>query len=65
MAFAWVPFTSSNQSPLFLWCRLVANKVLNRKPPHPHSAGADQVEWGYALDVHCNAAFPLIVLLGG
>ena len=46
-------------------CWLVANKLIHRRSPHPHSASGEQaVEWGYAFDVHCNAAFPLILGLG-
>lgn len=38
--------------------RVVANKVLMK----PNVRGED-VEWGYAFDVHLNAYFPALVIL--
>jgi len=47
-------------------CFLVANTIIHRRSPHPHSTAADHsIEWGYAFDVHCNAVFPLLLFLGG
>ena len=45
---------------------LVANKLLHRRHPHPHSTGVDQnIEWLFAFDVHCNAVVSMLALLGG
>lgn len=38
--------------------RLVANKLLMK----PNVRGED-VEWGYAFDVHLNAYFPALIIL--
>lgn len=38
--------------------RVVANKVL-MKP----SVRGEDVEWGYAFDVHLNAYFPALIIL--
>jgi hypothetical protein len=41
-----------------LW--VFSNKYLRERVPHT----TDQsVEWGYAFDVHCNAFFPVLVIL--
>ena len=52
---------------LYFSPRFVANKLLHRRSPHPHSATGNEnvVEWAYAFDVHCNAVIPLVALLGG
>eukprot|EP00051_Salpingoeca_urceolata_P031812 m.13071 g.13071 ORF g.13071 m.13071 type:complete len:272 (+) comp4443_c0_seq1:322-1137(+) len=39
----------------------VTNKYL-KTPPLAHSV-EQHVEWGYAFDVHCNAFFPLLIVL--
>ena len=43
---------------LHSYTRLITNKYMILAPPR----GQD-VEWGYAFDVHLNAFFPLLMIL--
>ncbi|PRW20867.1 unc-50-like protein [Chlorella sorokiniana] len=41
----------------------VSNRFLRRKSQHSHAV-EQSVEWMYAWDIHCNAFFPMFLLLG-
>jgi UNC-50 family len=46
-------------------CREIANRQLNNSAQQPISVShvRQQVEWLYAFDIHCNAFFPVFVVL--